>query len=114
MNAKLDMQSEIDKIRAAAFASLRQRLLGRRALYLNTASVHPDPDAVARMRERANVIDLVIGDLDAAANEVIVRDPRGGCPWGPCNAATYRTCERSGRSSFDPADADRCGAPECR
>lgn len=35
------------------------------------------------------------------------------CPWGPCNAATFRRCARSGVDSFDPTDDDNCGADVC-
>lgn len=47
----------------------RQRLLGRRNMYLNTANVHPDAKAAEAMRARASTIDVVIGDLDTFERE---------------------------------------------
>ena len=63
------MHPLIDEAKARAFASLRQRLLGRRMLSINTADRHHDHAVAERMRERANVIELVLSDLDSAERE---------------------------------------------
>lgn len=50
-------------------AGFRARLFGRRNMYINTSNTHPDAKVAEAMRERANVIELVISDLDTFAKE---------------------------------------------